>query len=302
MFQGSIVALVTPMQSDGTIDKKALYQLLEWHIASKTDALVVAGTTGEAATLTPDEHTELISCVVKYVAKRLPVIAGTGSASTQHAIELTGKAQKAGADAVLLVTPYYNKPTQQGLFEHYKTIANSTALPLILYNVPSRTACDLLPETIEPLLTFSNIIGIKDATGNTERLQQLLHLSDKNFAVYSGDDATAMDWMLLGAKGVISVTANIAPCQMHSLCEAALAQQREEAEKINQHLMLLHRALFLESNPIPTKWALSHMGMITSGIRLPLTTLHKKFHAALKEAIDQTVPAEIAQQYRLCET
>lgn len=287
MFKGSIVALVTPMQQDGSIDKKSLHDLVEWHIAEKTDGIVVVGTTGEAATLTEDEQYDLIETVVKQVAKRIPVIAGTGTNSTQHTIKLTQNAQKAGADAALIVTPYYNKPTQNGLFEHYKMISENVALPIILYNVPGRTACDLLPETVERLAAFPTIIGIKEATGKCDRATEILKRCGKTFNIYSGDDATALDLMRLGAIGVISVTTNIAPRKMHDLCEAALSGNQALADKINAELMPLHQKLFLESNPIPTKWALHQMGRIPSGIRLPLSPLDPKFHADLKSAMQQ---------------
>jgi 4-hydroxy-tetrahydrodipicolinate synthase len=285
MFKGSMVALVTPMLKDGTVDKQSLHDLVEWHIASKTDALVVVGTTGEAATLTSDEQFDIISSVVQQANKRIPVIAGTGTNSTQHTVELTMYAKKAGADAALIVTPYYNKPTQQGLYEHYKHVAASVDIPIILYNVPGRTACDLLPETVARLSKISNIIGIKEATGNLVRAQEILKLCDSKFKLYSGDDATAMDLMLMGGKGSISVTANIAPHKMHNMCEAAISGNKALAEIINGELMPLHHKLFLESNPIPTKWALNQMGLIPPGIRLPLTEFGEKFHGELTKAM-----------------
>lgn len=285
MFQGSIVAIVTPMHEDGSIDKRALHDLVEWHIAEKTDGIVITGTTGESATLTHKEQLELISLAVKQVKKRIPVIAGTGSNSTEHTIQLTQEAEKAGADACLIVTPYYNKPTQNGLYAHYKAIAESTSIPIILYNVPGRTGCDLLPETIERLAALPSIMGIKEATGSLERSIDILKRCPKDFAIYSGDDATALDLMLHGAKGVISVTANIAPRKMHDLCEAALNGNKVLAEKLNTQLMPLHQNLFLESNPIPTKWALHEMGMISSGIRLPLLPLDPKYRHELQEAM-----------------
>ena len=286
MFQGSMVALVTPMQNDGAIDKKSLHDLVEWHIASRTDAIIVAGTTGEAATLNLEEQYDLISTVVKQVAKRVPVIAGTGTNDTRNTIERTQRAQKAGADAVLIVTPYCTKPPQRGLFQHYKLVAENSSLPIILYNVPGRTACDLLPETVAQLSRIKNIIGIKEATGNLERTKDILKQSEKHFEVYSGDDATALDLILQsGAKGVISVTANVAPKEMHDLCEAALRKDHVLAEKINNSLKLLHTQLFLEANPIPVKWALHEMGMIPSGIRLPLVSLDTKFHTEVREAM-----------------
>lgn len=285
MFEGSAVALVTPMQSHGAIDKTSVENLVEWHIASKTNAIVVAGTTGESPTLTAKEHFELISQIVKQVNKRVPVIAGSGSNSTEHTIELTLQAKKAGADACLIVTPYYNKPTQNGLYEHYKTVAEKTQVPIILYNVPGRTGCDLLPETVERLDKISQIIGIKEATGKLDRVTDILNRCPKNFMLYSGDDETAMDFMLLGGKGVISVTANVAPREMANLCQAALAPNKELAGKINQPLMALHKKLFLESNPIPVKWALHQMGRIPEGIRLPLLPFNAKFHDELRAAL-----------------
>lgn len=285
MFQGSLVALVTPMQADGSIDKNSLHELVEWHIASSTDGLVVTGTTGESSTLNTEEQLEIISSIVKQVAKRIPVIAGTGSNSTQHTIELTQGAKKAGADAALIVTPYYNKPPQNGLYAHYKKIAEKVSLPILLYNVPGRTACDLLPETIERLAKIPNIIGIKEATGKIERATEILQRCGKNFAIYSGDDETALNLMLAGAKGDISVTANIAPRKMHDMCAAALSGNKDLAEKINAELMPLHKKLFLEANPIPTKWALHAMGRIPAGIRLPLSSLDPKFHNDVREAM-----------------
>lgn len=284
-FKGSIVALVTPMQEDGSIDKKALHDLIEWHIASKTDAIVAAGTTGESATLEPDEQAELISMVVKQAAGRIPVIAGTGTNSTRTTLKLTANAKKAGADACLIVTPYYNKPTQNGLFQHYKTIAEQAGMPIILYNVPGRTACDILPETVEKLSNVKNIIGIKEATGKLERITDIRNRCGDQFDIYSGDDPTALEAMFLGACGVISVTANVAPLKMHEMCEAALQGNRSLAEKLNNELMLLHNRLFLESNPIPTKWALHVMGKIPAGIRLPLLPLDNKYHQQVKEAM-----------------
>ena len=285
MFQGSIVALVTPMHPDGSIDKKTLSHLIEWHIESKTDGIVVVGTTGECATLTMDEQYDVISHVVNQVNHRIPVIAGTGSYCTQHTIELTEQAKKAGADAALIVTPYYNKPPQQGLYEHYKMIAEKVSLPIILYNVPGRTACDLLPETVHRLATIPNIIGIKEATGKRERTIEILKQVKKEFAVYSGDDASNLDLMLHGATGVISVTANVAPLQLHDFCEAILSKNTSLAEKIHSTLMPLHQNLFLEANPIPVKWALHKMGLIPAGIRLPLVPLDNKYHATLLEAM-----------------
>jgi 4-hydroxy-tetrahydrodipicolinate synthase len=285
MFQGSMVALVTPMQANGSIDEQALHDLVEWHIASKTDGLIIAGTTGEGSTLSTDEQYDIISKVVKQVAKRIPVIAGTGSNSTQHTIELTLNAKKAGADAALIVTPYYNKPTQKGLYEHFKIVAEKCSLPILLYNVPGRTACDLLPETIEKLAKIQHIIGIKEATGKIERTIEILDRCGKNFEVFSGDDATALDLIFSGAKGVISVTANVAPKEMHDMCHAAVNGNPDLANQLNEMLMPLHQKLFVESNPIPVKWALHQMGKIPANIRLPLTQLNEKFHDEVRSAM-----------------
>jgi len=285
MFKGSMVAIVTPMHEDGEIDKSALHDLIEWHIESKTNGIIVAGSTGESATLEPDEKLELISFAVKQAAGRIPVIAGTGTNSTRTTLKLTENAKRAGANACLIVTPYYNKPTQNGLYQHYKTVAETIDLPIILYNVPSRTACDLLPETVERLAQIKNIIGIKEATGKTERAEEIAQRCGQDFAIYSGDDATALDLMLHGAQGVISVTANIAPYKMHEMCQAVLSGQQTLAEKINNELMLLHKRLFIESNPIPTKWALNRMGKIKTGIRMPLLPLDKKYYEEVKEAM-----------------
>lgn len=285
MFKGSMVALVTPMHNDGSIDKKALQDLLEWHIEAKTSAIIAAGTTGESATLEPDEQYDLISFIVKHVAGRIPVIAGAGTNSTRTTLKLAENAKRARADASLIVAPYYNKPTQNGLYEHYKYVAQKTAMPIILYNVPSRTACDILPETVEQLSKIEHIVAIKEATGKLERAQEIMQRCDKQFEIYSGDDATALDLMLHGAHGVISVTANIAPDKMYKMCEAALSGHHTQAEKFNAELMLLHKRLFLESNPIPTKWALHTMGKIQAGIRLPLLPLDNRYHEEVKEAM-----------------
>jgi len=285
MFKGSMVAIITPMHDDGSIDKNALHDLVEWHIESKTDAIIVVGTTGESATLDTDEQFELISSVVKQAAGRLPIIAGTGTNSTRTTIKLTENAKRAGADACLIVTPYYNKPTQNGLYQHFKTVAESIDIPVILYNVPGRTGCDMLPDTVARLSNIKNIIGIKEATGKLERAQEIIKRCDQNFAVYSGDDETALELMLHGAKGVISVTANVAPLKMHEMCKAALEGNQTLATTINTELGLLHKKLFLESNPIPAKWALNHMGKIPSGIRLPLLPLDNKYHQEVKDAM-----------------
>lgn len=285
MFQGSMAAIITPMHEDGSLDKAALANLVEWHVASKTDALVATGTTGESVTLEPEEIFEVNALAVKQAAGRIPVIAGTGSNSTSTVIKLSLAAKKAGVNALLIVTPYYNKPTQNGLYQHYKYIAENVDMPIILYNVPSRTACDILPETVERLSKIKNIIGIKEATGKIERAREIHERCGAQFEIYSGDDATALELMRHGACGVISVTANVAPGKMHEMCAAALAGNFELAEKINQELMPLHQQLFLESNPIPTKWALETMGKIKSGIRLPLLPLDSKYHQEVKKAM-----------------
>lgn len=285
MFKGSMVALVTPMHQDVSIDKTALHELVEWHIQSKTSAIIAAGTTGESATLEPDEQFELVSLIVKQVAGRIPVIAGAGTNSTHTTVKLAENAKRAGADGCLIVTPYYNKPTQNGLYQHYKTVAETVDLPIILYNVPGRTGCDLLPETVERLSSIPNIVAIKEATGKLERAEEIMQRCPATFAVYSGDDATALDLMLHGACGVISVTANIAPLKMHNMCEAALNGDRDLAQRLNQELMPLHTQLFLESNPIPAKWALHTMGKIGKGIRMPLLPLDSRYHQQVKEAM-----------------
>ncbi len=285
MFKGSMVALVTPMQEDGSIDKKALQALVEWHIQSKTSAIVAVGSTGESATLDPDEQLEVISLVIKQAAGRVPVIAGTGSNSTRSTLKLTENAKRAGADACLIVTPYYNKPTQNGLYHHYKVIAETVDLPIILYNVPGRTGCDMQAETVERLAKIKSIVGIKEATGKVDRAQEILARCGSSFGIYSGDDATGLDLLLHGAHGVISVTANVAPLKMAEMCEAVLQGDKILAEKINAELMLLHKRLFVESNPIPVKWVLHNMGKIPPGIRLPLLPLDNRYHQEVKEAM-----------------
>lgn len=287
MFSGSMVALVTPMHADGSLDQASMEKLVEFHIENGTDAIVSMGTTGESATLNEKEHCRVIKQVVDIANKRIPVIAGTGANSTTEAIELTQCAMDAGADACLLVTPYYNRPTQEGLYQHFKKIAESVAIPQILYNVPGRTTVDMLPETVARLAGISNIIGIKEATGDLQRGQQIMDECGDQIDVYSGDDATAMELILLGAKGDISVTANIAPKAMHEMCAAALAGDRETASQINNNLLALHSKLFVESNPIPVKWALFDMGLIPEGIRLPLTVLDAQYHAVIRDAVKQ---------------
>ncbi len=282
MFQGSIVALVTPMHDNGGLDQESLGKLIEYHIEQGTDGIVSVGTTGESATLSSKEHCEVIRWTVEKVAKRVPVIAGTGSNSTSEAIELTRNAKEIGADACLLVTPYYNKPTQHGLIEHFKTIAHAVDIPQLLYNVPGRTVCDMSPETVQQLAKIDNIVGIKEATGEIERVTWLKEHCPEAFTILSGDDASAMDLMFAGGQGVISVTANVAPKAMHLLCELALAGKQKEAKEVNDSLMALHQNLFYEANPIPVKWALFRMGLIKSGIRLPLTKLSEQYHALLE--------------------
>ncbi|WP_456376560.1 4-hydroxy-tetrahydrodipicolinate synthase [Thiolapillus sp.] len=287
MIQGSMVALVTPMMADGSVDQAALHKLLDWHVEQGTDAIVAMGTTGESATLDEEEHCEVIRLVVEHIAGRVPVVAGTGANSTTEAISLTRCASRAGAAACLLVTPYYNKPTQEGLYLHHKAIAEAVDIPQILYNVPGRTACDMLPETVGRLSKISNIVGVKEATGDLGRIGAIRSLAGEDFAIYSGDDATGCESMLVGGNGVISVTANVAPALMAQLCKAALGGDRAAAEAIDSRLTALHRDLFLESNPIPVKWALAEMGMIQKGIRLPLTWLSAKYHQPLRQAMSR---------------
>ncbi len=283
-----MVALVTPMQMDGSVDYQSLADLVEFHIENNTSAIVSMGTTGESATLNMDEHCEVMRRTVEMVKGRIPVIAGTGANSTSEAIELTRCAQRGGADACLLVTPYYNKPTQQGLYLHYKKIAESVDIPQILYNVPGRTACDMHSVTVNKLSAVDNIIGLKDATGDLSRLAELQALlGDTDFGIYSGDDATGTEFLLRGGHGVISVTTNVVPKAMAAMCEAALAGDRGLAESINLPLTGLHSRLFLEANPIPVKWALSEMKLIPLGIRLPLTVFSEEYHQPLREAMQQ---------------
>ncbi|MCG6975289.1 MAG: 4-hydroxy-tetrahydrodipicolinate synthase [Acidiferrobacterales bacterium] len=285
MFHGSMVALVTPMHSDGAIDVPALKRLIDFHVENGTDAIVAVGTTGESATLDMDEHCTSLELVVQHADGRIPIIGGTGANSTTEAIELTRCAQQAGVDACLLVTPYYNKPTQEGLYQHHKAVADAVAVPQILYNVPGRTAVDMQADTVNRLADISNIVGIKDATGDMARGRELIDRCGDRIDIYSGDDATAVDLILMGGKGDISVTANIAPKLMHEMCAAALAGDETTARKINETLMPLHRNLFLESNPIPVKWAVEQMGLIEAGIRLPLTPFSEQHHETLREAM-----------------
>lgn len=287
MFRGSIVALVTPMHADGEIDDASLQRLVDFHVAQGTSAIVSVGTTGESATLDEDEHCAVIRRTVEFAAGRLPVIAGTGANSTREAITLTRCAREAGADAALLVTPYYNKPTQQGLYLHHKAVAEAVDIPQILYNVPGRTACDMLPETVARLAEIDNIVGLKEATGDLARVERLRADCGPDFALYSGDDATAREFMLRGGDGVISVTANVAPRLMQAMCEAALAGDRERAEAIDAQLAALHRDLFVQSNPIPVKWAVAEMGLCQAGIRLPLTWLTEECEPRVRQAMVQ---------------
>ncbi len=287
MITGSIVALVTPM-TPGTlaVDNEALKRLVDWHIASGTDAIVAVGTTGESATLEVEEHLAVIKTCVEQAAGRIPIIAGTGANCTREAIQLTRGAQQAGADACLLVTPYYNKPTQQGLILHFQAIAEAVAIPQILYNVPGRTACDMLAETVCELARVDNIVGIKEATGDIRRAEAIMAGCGDDFAVYSGDDITAVELMLRGGKGNISVTANVAPTQMRALCAAAIAGKEEMARRLNDALAALHEKLFVEANPIPVKWALAEMGLIAhDAIRLPLTPLSASRHGELRAVL-----------------
>ncbi|MFA7351704.1 MAG: 4-hydroxy-tetrahydrodipicolinate synthase [Methylotenera sp.] len=284
MMQGSLVAIVTPMFEDGSLDIPSLNALIDFHIDQGTDAIVIVGTTGESPTVDFDEHCLLIKTAVSQVNRRVPVIAGTGANSTKEAINLTQKAKDLGADACLLVAPYYNKPTQEGLYQHFKAVADAVNIPQILYNVPGRTGCDVSNDTVLRLAAHPNIVGIKDATGGIERGTDLLLRAPQDFAVYGGDDATAMALMLLGGKGVISVTANVAPKLMHEMCVSAIAGDVMAARAINAKLFALHQKLFVEANPIPVKWVLAEMGLIKTGIRLPMMKLSAQYHEVLRNA------------------
>lgn len=287
MITGSLVALVTPMTPSGALDWESLKRLVSLHIEAGTDAIVAVGTTGESATLTVEEHCAVIEQVVAQVEGKLAVIAGTGANCTREAIHLSREAKASGANAVLSVTPYYNKPTQEGLYLHHRAIAEAVDIPQILYNVPGRTAVDMLPETVLRLAEVDNIVAIKEATGDLERAKYLIEHLPSEFAVYSGDDATAVELMLMGGKGNISVTANLVPRQMAELCRFAMNGQRAAAAEVNQPLIALHDALFCESNPIPVKWALQQMGLIQEGIRLPLTTLSNNKQPPLRAVLQQ---------------
>jgi 4-hydroxy-tetrahydrodipicolinate synthase len=287
MITGSLVAIVTPMKQDGALDLARFRQLIDWHVAEGTDGIVVVGTTGESPTVNFDEHKELIRLAVQHSRGRIPIIAGTGGNSTAEAIELTESAKKNGATACLSVVPYYNKPTQEGLYLHFKKIAETVDLPMILYNVPGRTVADLQTDTVLRLAQVPGIIGIKEATANIERNTDLIRRAPRNFAIYSGDDATCLALILMGGHGVISVTANVAPKLMHQMCAAALVGDVKKARELNFKLFPLHQKLFVEANPIPVKWALAEMGMIETGMRLPMSPLSEKLHQTVREALHE---------------
>lgn len=287
MFHGSIVAIVTPMKPDGAIDIEKLRELIDWHIDSLTDAIVILGTTGESPTIEFKERELIIREAIDQIAGRVPVIAGTGVNCTTEAIHLTKHAMELGADACLLVTPYYNKPTQEGLYQHFKAVAQAVPIPQILYNVPGRTGCDMLPETVGRLSLIPNIVGIKEASGDVKRVNEILDQCEKEIDIFSGEDILALEFILAGAKGDISVTANVAPRDMHAMCKAALAGDRETATTLNEKLLPLHQQLFIESNPIPVKWALHTMNKISSGIRLPLTVLSESKREPVRQALKQ---------------
>jgi 4-hydroxy-tetrahydrodipicolinate synthase len=293
MITGSLVAIVTPMFEDGRLDMARFRELIDWHVAEGTDGIVVVGTTGESPTVDFDEHKELIRVAVDHAKGRIPVVAGTGGNSTAEAIELTGSAKKAGATACLSVVPYYNKPTQEGLYRHFRKVAETVDLPMIVYNVPGRTVADLQNDTVLRLAQVPGIIGIKDATANIERGTDLVKRAPRGFAIYSGEDSTALALILLGGHGVISVTANIAPRLMHEMCAAALVGDVKKARELNLRLLGLHQKLFVEANPIPVKWALAQMGRIEAGLRLPMTPLSEKCHEVVREALAEagiTIP------------
>ncbi|SNR76608.1 4-hydroxy-tetrahydrodipicolinate synthase [Methylobacillus rhizosphaerae] len=287
MLQGSLVAIATPMHDDGSLDIQALRSLIDFHVAQNTDGIVIVGTTGESPTVDFDEHALLIKTTVEHSAGRVPVIAGTGANSTNEAISLTQKAKELGADACLLVAPYYNKPTQEGLYQHFRAVAEAVDIPQILYNVPGRTGCDISNETVLRLAAIENIVGIKDATGNIERATDLILRAPADFAIYSGDDASSLALLMLGGHGVISVTANVAPRLMHEMCTATLNGNFTAAREINAKLFALHQKLFVEANPIPVKWVLQQMGLIKGGIRLPLVPLSGQYHEILRHAMQQ---------------
>ena len=301
MITGSLVAIVTPMLEDGRLDIPRFKSLIDWHIAEGTDGIVVVGTTGESPTVGFDEHKELIHVAVAHAAGRIPIVAGTGANSTAEAIELTESAKRAGAAACLSVVPYYNKPTQEGLYRHFKTIAEAVDIPNILYNVPGRTVADLANDTTLRLAQVPNIVGIKDATGNMERGTDLAKRAPSGFALYSGDDASGLALMLMGGHGVISVTANVAPRLMREMCAAALAGEVVRAREANFRLLGLHKHLFVEANPIPVKWAVAQLGLIEGGIRLPLTPLAAQHHDSVREAMREAGVLQQASGLRLVE-
>ena len=286
MFHGSIVALITPMTEQGEVDDAALEALVAFHIEEGTDAIVAMGTTGESATFSHKDHRDIVKRIIQLVDGKIPVIAGTGSNSTQEALELTQAAKEDGADGVLLVAPYYNKPPQEGIYQHHKLIAESVAIPQLLYNVPSRTSVDILPDTVERLSALSNIVAIKEASGSLDRAKEIMRRCGDAIDVISGDDSIAMDMMLAGGKGNISVTANVAPAAMHKMCEAAMAGHREEAKSYNTPLLGLHEKLFVEANPIPVKWVLHKMGYGSNAVRLPLVPMSEEYYPILLEAME----------------
>ncbi len=282
---GSIVALVTPMHDDGSVDYPALRRLIDWHIAEGTDCIGVVGTTGESPTVSVDEHCEIIRVSVEHAKGRVPIMAGTGGNSTREAIELSRFAKKVGADCTLSVVPYYNKPSQEGMYQHFKAIAEAADIPMVLYNVPGRTVADMQHDTVLRLAQVPGVIGIKEATGNIERAQWLIKQAPKGFSIYSGDDGTAVALMLLGGHGNVSVTANVAPKAMHELCMAAIAGQTRDATAIQMRLLPLHKSLFCESSPAPTKWAMQRLGLIGGGLRLPITPLTAAGQAQVEQAL-----------------
>ncbi|HZO03920.1 MAG TPA: 4-hydroxy-tetrahydrodipicolinate synthase [Burkholderiales bacterium] len=287
MITGSLVAIVTPMHEDGRLDLARFRKLIDWHVEEGTDGIVVVGTTGESPTVDFDEHKELIRIAVQHSKGRIPIIAGTGGNSTAEAIELTDSAKKNGATACLSVVPYYNKPTQEGLYRHFRKIAETVELPMILYNVPGRTVADMQTDTVLRLAEVPGIIGIKEATANIERNTDLIRRAPRNFAIYSGDDATCLAVILMGGHGVVSVTANVAPKLMRQMCAAALVGDVKKARELNLRLFPLHQRLFVEANPIPVKWALAEMGLIEGGLRLPMSPLAEKFHQTVREALHE---------------
>jgi 4-hydroxy-tetrahydrodipicolinate synthase len=291
---GSIVALVTPMHADGGIDFDALCRLIDWHVAEGTDCIGVVGTTGESPTVTVDEHREIIRVAVRHAGGRVPIMAGTGSNSTKEAIALSHFAAEVGADATLSVVPYYNKPSQEGIYQHFEAIAAAADVPLVLYNVPGRTVADVQPETVLRLAELPRVVGVKEATGDIARAAYLIKHAPDGFSVYSGDDNTALSLMLMGGKGNVSVTANVAPRAMHLLCKAAMAQQVKKATDLHFELLALHQALFVEPSPAPTKWALAQMGLCANAVRLPITPLSAAAQHQVRSALQEagiTLPA-----------